>query len=383
MLNASLARYLSEKQPEMLIKLRELVEIESDSYNKAGVDRAGAFMARELNRLGFKTANFPHTQIGNLVIAERSFGGKGRVLILGHLDTVWPTGTLKEWPFTITNDGLATGPGVGDMKGGLIVALAAIEALEACHLGHFESITFVLIPDEELGSPYTRPVIEAEGRKADWALIMEPGRANGGVITSRGAVGAIYLRARGRTAHCGGNYTEGISAIRELARKVEAIESLSAPEEGRILNVGIFRGGEARQVVPAEAEMHIDLRAPNDEEANKLITQLREIALTPANLQVELSLTGGLTRPAFLRTAGVLDLYQRALAIAKEMKIQLPEIHSRAGSDANLVAGQGTPALDGLGPVAWDVCSRRERISVESLGQRALLLANLMTGMNN
>ncbi len=383
MLNASLVSYLSKHHTEMLIKLRGLVEIESGSYDKAGVDRAGNVMARELNRLGFKTENMPDSQIGTLIIAERVFGGKGKVLILGHLDTVWPFGTLKEWPFTITNDGLATGPGVGDMKGGLIVALAAIEALEACHLGHFESITFVLIPDEELGSVHTRTIIEAQGRKADWALVMEPGRPNGGVVTSRGAVGALYLRARGRTAHCGGNFSEGVSAIRELSQKVGLIESLSTPEKDRILNVGIFRGGEARQVVPAEAEMHIDLRAPNDEEANQLIGRLREIALTSTNPQVELSLTGGLTRPAFRRTADVLDLYQRASAIAQEMKIPLPEIHSRAGSDANLVAGQGTPTLDGLGPIAWDVCSRRERISVQSLGQRALLLANLMAGLKS
>lgn len=382
MLDQSLVKYLSEQQPKMLDRLRELVEIESGSYDKAGVDRAGAFMARELKRLGFKVEISPRTNLGNLVVGSRSLEGKGRVLILGHLDTVWPTGTLKEWPFTVTDDGLATGPGVGDMKGGLIVALAALEALEACHLGYFESITFMLIPDEELGSAYTRPVIEAEGRKVDWALVMEPGRSNGGVVTSRGAVGAFYLRARGRTAHCGGNFSEGLSAIRELASKVGAIESLSFPQEGRILNVGIFRGGEARQVVPGDAEMHIDLRAPNDEEAHRMISRLREIALTAANPQVELSLTGGLTRPAFLRSDGGADLYHRTAAIAQEMKIPLPEVHSRAGSDGNLVAAQGIPTLDGLGPVAWDVCSRRERIAVASLGQRTLLLAHLLAGLN-
>ena len=383
MVDASLVKYLAEKRSEMLSKLQELVEIESGSHDQAGVNRAGAFMGNELDRLGFTIETVSQPPAGNLIIARRSFAGKGRVLILGHLDTVWPTGTLKEWPFAVTGDGLATGPGIGDMKGGLIVALAAIEALAACRLVHLESIAFMLVPDEELGSTYSRSHIEAGGRKADWALVMEPGRPNGGVVTSRGAVGAFYLRARGRTAHCGGAFLEGVSAIRELAPKVEQIESLSTPEEGRILNVGIFRGGEARQVVPADAEMHIDLRAPDSEEADRLIARLREIALTPANPGVELSLTGGLTRPALSRTAGVIDLYQRALTIAREMKISLPEVHSRAGSDANLVVRQGTPALDGLGPVAWDVCSRRERIAVESLGQRALLLAQLMAGLKS
>jgi glutamate carboxypeptidase len=269
------------------------------------------------------------------------------------------------------------------MKGGLVVAVMALRALNACRLLNFKAITFLFIPDEELGSFSSRRIIESEANKADWAFVMEPARANGGVVTSRGAVGAIYFRAKGRTAYCGGNYAEGISAVRELARMVEPIESLSSLEEECIINVGVFRGGEARQVIPGEAEIHIDLRAPDNDKAKTLLSQLKEIARNPADPKVEICTTGGLTRPAYRRTDGILDLYQRASAIAKDMGISLPEVHSRAGSDANLIAAQGTPALDGLGPIAWDVCSRRERISLASLGERAILLAHLLAGLND
>ncbi len=383
MLNSHLIKYISEKQFDMQKGVRNLVEVESGSYDKFGVDQIGNILADELKKIDFKVESVPQDNLGNIFIGRRLGMGKGRALILGHLDTVWPKGTLKEWPFTEIQGGLGTGPGVGDMKGGLIVAITALQALDACRLFNLESISFLLIPDEELGSTFSRPIIESEGGKANWAFVMEPARSDGGLVTSRGGVGAIYFQARGRTAHCGGNYSYGISAVRELARMVERIECLSNPEEESILNVGLFRGGEARQVVPGEAEIHIDLRAPNNEEANKLLAQLKEIAGNPVNPQVKVSLTGGLTRPAYHRTDGILSLYQRASAIAREMGIALPEVHSRAGSDANLIAGQGTPVLDGLGPVAWDVCTRRERISLASLGERAILLAHLLAGLKD
>jgi glutamate carboxypeptidase len=378
MLESSLERYLEGRTSQMFQRLRKLVEIESGTYDKTGVDRVGTFVAEELKRLGFKIEIYRQTRVGDQIIGRRSFGGKGRLLILSHLDTVWPLGTLKDWPFAITPDGFATGPGIGDMKGGLIMALEAIEALEICNLCHLESITYVLVPDEELGSPFTRTIVEAEGLKADWALVTEPGRPNGGVVTSRGVVGKFILRGQGVTAHCGINYSEGVSALRELAAKVEPMESLSAADQGVTVNVGIFRGGEARQVIPADAEMHIDFRSPDQSGADRLMARLREIALAVTNAKVQLSLEGGQTRPAFPRTAGVLDLYRRAAAIAEAMKIPLQEVHTQGGSDGSLVAAKGIPTLDGIGPIAFDVCSRRERIIVKSLFERTLLMANLI-----
>jgi glutamate carboxypeptidase len=381
MKNQSLAEYLVAKKIGSLNRLRELVEIESGSYDKSGVDKAGVFMESELLGLGFEIEKVPQKDIGDIIYARKSFSGKGRVLILGHLDTVWPTGTLKKWPFSIQPNGFATGPGIGDMKGGLIVALGAIDAVQECNLCKLESIAFMLISDEELGSPVSRPIIEKKGRESDWVLVMEPGRANRGVVTSRGAVGCLIVHTEGLTAHAGNNFKDGISAVRELARKIEPMESLSNPEKGLIINIGIFRGGEARQVVPGLAEMHIDLRAPSDAEMQKLISEINAILLANGLSKVKTVIEGGQTRPTYPRSAGVQFLYKKALEVASDIKIALPEVHSMGGSDGSFTSALGIPTLDGLGPIAVDVCSRRERIAIESLFERSFLLAGLIANL--
>ncbi len=381
-LEPALTPYLRGRENRMLEQLGELVRIESCSSDKAGVDRAGAFMARELERAGMKVERRTQSAFGDQLVARRSWGGRGRGLILGHLDTVWPAGTLADWPFSVSDDGLARGPGVGDMKGGLVVALAAVQALAACGLCGLGELSFLLVPDEELGTPHSRPLIEEEARRADWALVMEPGRENGGVVTSRSVVGKFTVRAQGRSAHCGVDYERGASAVRELASKVSELEALSRAEQGLIVNVGVFRGGEARQVIPAAAEMLVDFRAPDQEQAERLMARIRSLATTAADPRVQLSAEGVQTRPAFPRSAGTLRLYELAAGIAGELGLALPEAHTRGGSDGSLVAALGVATLDGMGPVSLDDCSRQERVVVSTLVPRALLLANLILALD-
>lgn len=377
-----LNNYLDDIKDEPLSHIKALVEMESYSYDIEGVNRVGNYMIRQFERIGMNIETIPQKNIGDQIVGRCAFGGEGRVLILGHLDTVWPKHTIDEWPFEITEDGFAVGPGVGDMKGGLIVALSAIESLiKTGQAEHLESITFMLVPDEELGTPISRSWIEAEGQKADWAFVMEPGRENGGVVTQRAIMGKYHLTATGVSAHCAVNKGEGVSAIRELAVKVEPLESLSQIEKGISINVGVFNGGEARQVIPAFAEMEIDFRAPNQEEADKLVTQLKNIALTPINSKVKLILEGRQSRPEFPRSEGTLKLYSQALEIAQTMNMPLPEIHTKGGSDGSFVAALGVPTLDGLGPIALDDCSRRERVPISSIIPRTKLLANLIAGL--
>jgi len=359
----------------LLDLLRGLVEIESWSSDKAGVDRAGDFLERELQRIGMRVERHPQTDFGDQLVGRWSCGGTGRVLILGHLDTVWPTGTLREWPYTVSADGLARGPGVGDMKGGLIVALGALEALRAHGRCRLETISFLLVPDEELGTPYSRPLIEREARAADWAFVMEPGRENGGVVTSRSVVGKFIIRAQGRSAHCGVDYERGASAVRALAAKVAPLEALTRHEQGIIVNVGVFTGGEARQVIPASAEMQVDFRAPDQEEADRLMRRIEAAALAAEDPRVTVTAEGIQTRPAFPRSAGTVHLYETAAAIAAEIGIPLPEEHTRGGSDGSLVAAQGVATLDGMGPVSLDDCSRQERVVLSTIVPRTLLLA--------
>ena len=366
----------------MLELLRELVETESGSADKAGVDRVGAVVQRELARIGMRVQRRAQAACGDQLAGRASWGGEGRGLILGHLDTVWPTGTLAGWPFSLGSDGFARGPGAGDMKGGLVVALAALEAVQASGLCRLGSLSFLLVPDEELGTPYSRPWIREEALGADWAFVMEPGRENGGVVTSRSVVGKFTVRAEGRSAHCGVDYERGASAVRELALKVPALESLTRLEEGIVVNVGVFRGGEARQVIPAAAEMLVDFRAPGQAEAERLMARIQSLATTPSNPAVRLSAEGVQTRPAFPRSSGTLHLYELAAGIAGELGIPLPEAHTRGGSDGSLVAAAGVATLDGMGPVSLDDCSLRERVAVGTLVPRALLLANLILALD-
>ncbi len=381
-LEPSLASFLSQREGRMVELLRELVEIESGSSDKAGVDRAGAVMERELRRAGMKVERRAQASFGDQLAARASWGGEGRGLILGHLDTVWPTGTLAGWPFSLGSDGFARGPGVGDMKGGLVVALAALEAVQASGLCRLASLSFLLVPDEELGPPYSRGWIQEEARGTDWAFVMEPGRENGGVVTSRSVVGKFVVRAEGRSAHCGVDYERGASAVRELALKVPMLESLTRLEEGVIVNVGVFRGGEARQVIPEAAEMLVDFRAPDRQEAERLMARIQSLATAAQNPAVRLSAEGAQTRPAFPRSAGTLHLYELAAGIAAELGMSLPEVHTRGGSDGSLVASLGVATLDGMGPVALEDCSLRERVAVGTLVPRALLLANLILALS-
>lgn len=381
MKSTSIHSWVADRSSAMVECLAALVSIESGSCDKAGVDRAGAFMADRLAPLGFAITRHAALSTGNPIVARREFGGQGRLLILGHLDTVWPTGTLADWPFRVTADGFAVGPGVGDMKGGLVVALTALEALVHCGGCGLESVTVLLVPDEELGSPHSRGLIEDQGRQADWAFVMEPGREDGGVVTSRAVLGKFGIEAAGRSAHCAVDWERGASAVRELAAMVAPLEALSRPAQGLLVNVGLFRGGEARQVVPARAEMQIDFRAPDQPAAEGLIDAVRAIVTRPRNPRVTTTIEGGITRPEFPRSEGTLQLYRLAAEIAADLGLPIREVHTKGGSDGSLVAALGVPTLDGLGPTALEDCSRNERVVVASLVPRAVLLARLIASL--
>jgi glutamate carboxypeptidase len=371
---------LQRSTPEMLALVERLVNIDSGSYCKTGVDRVSTLLGQELERSGFAIARRPMSECGDQVIASKPLGGRGRLLILGHADTVWPEGTVREWPYSV-QDGLATGPGVGDMKGGLVMAVFALRELLASGFDALASIRFFIVPDEELGSIHSRTQIEEVAREADWALVLEPGRPGGGVVTARGAVGAFFLRAQGRTAHCATGYRNGASAVRELALKVPLLEALSDPDRNAIVNVGIFHGGDARQVVPGVAAMHVDVRARTEEQARALLEGLRRIADDTRDPRVSVELTGQLTRPP-VTGANNRALLALAQSVAADLGITVFEVEpTPGGSDGNFAAALGVPTLDALGPVSTDVGSRREKMEIASLADRAALFAGIVAGL--
>ena len=297
------------------------------------------------------------------------------LLLLGHLDTVWDHGTLDEIPFRI-EDGVARGPGVYDMKAGLVQTIWALRILDREGLRPRRPLTVLWNTDEEAGSAASREFIEAEASGAAACLVMEPSLPGGGAKTSRRGVGILRVAVRGRAAHAGLDPERGINAIVQLAPIVEAAQTLSAPERGVSVNVGLIRGGSRTNVVPAEASADVDIRMDDPAAGARLIGALRD--LRPQHPEAEVEWTGGVNRPALVRDPGVARLYEHARRLAAELGWDLGEGSAGGGSDGNIVAGHGVPVLDGLGPLGDGAHARHEQVVTADLPRRAALLAALL-----
>jgi glutamate carboxypeptidase len=361
---------LQPRLDEILDLTAALVAVDSGSHDPDGVDAVGSLVAAPLRSLGFEVRRRPVSGRGTLLDAELRLGPGPTVLVLGHADTVWPAGTVAEWPFT--NDGeWLRGPGVGDMKCALAMAVTAISA--AVRQG-VSGIRFVLVPDEELSSSGSRPLLEAMAPEVDACLTLEGGLPGGGMIAARGAVVAVVLEATGRTAHC----TEpgGVSALSVLAPLVGAFERLSDPAAGTRCSVGILRAGTARQVVPGSGELHLDLRAPDDATARALLARVEALIGTASAGDIKLE-TRTVFRPG-LPAAVSAPVYAVAERLHREAGLPLRPITEKGGSDGSFLAAAGVPTLDGLGPVATEQCSRREAVEIASIVPRTAVLTALL-----
>ncbi|GAB2843212.1 M20 family metallopeptidase [Actinocorallia aurea] len=375
MLAERIAR-LDGELPKILERTRRLVETDSGSHDPAGIDAVSGLIGEYLAPLGFAvTASSIGDDRGRCFEATLELGEGVSVLVLGHADTVWPEGTAAEWPFTRDGDVLS-GPGVGDMKCALAMAVSAIgAALEAGTPG-VGRITYALVPDEELGSVGSRAWIEDLGRRTDVCFTLEAGLDGGGLITSRGAVGAMVLTARGRTAHS--TETTGASALAAVAPLVEGFEALTDRARRTICTVGILRSGTARQVVPDHAELHVDLRAPATDYGHALAARIRAMAAARATADVSVEVTGGVTRPAMPGTVSD-RLYALAEGLTAPLGLPLRRVAEMGGSDASFVARFASAAIDGMGPLAFDQCSRRETVRVSSIVPKTALLSCLIS----
>jgi len=342
--------------------LRELVELESPTgRTRAMADR----MSEQLERLGGEVR-----EAGEHVVAD--FAGEGpSLLLLGHLDTVWDVGTLGRLPWRV-EDGRAYGPGVYDMKGGLVIALAALAAATPGR----RAVRFVLNADEEVGSPTGREVIAEAADGAAAAFVVEPPLPNGGLKTARKGLGRFRFTVRGKAAHAGTNLEDGSSAVEELAHQILRLHRLNDPARGISVNVGIVRGGTRENVVAEVAEADVDVRLARSADLVEL-----ERALEDTRPQVpgaEVTVTGRWTRPPLERTPGSARLFDKAREHGRAIGLELVEGASGGGSDANLVAPLGLPVLDGLGAEGAGAHSVDEHVLVAALPLRARLLAALL-----
>lgn len=351
--------------------LRELVEIESPSSDPAAVARLAQRLVAEIEPLGLETTLVPVAGGGPLLRAVS--GGERPVMLLGHLDTVWPVGRLRSRPLRADGDALY-GPGAFDMKGGLVVALFAVRAL--LEAGARPPVCLFFTPLEEVaGEPY-RGLMEAEMRGSRAVLGFEPAWPGGAVKTERKGSGSMVLRARGRAAHAGGDFEKGVNAILELARKTLQASALTDLPRGVTVNVGLVRGGVGSNVVPDLAEAEIDFRVRTIEDGDRIEKALK--ALRADDPRVTLEFEGGMHYPPLERTAAVLALYEQARAVAAEMGMKLDEISAGGASEAAFAAALGLPTLDGLGPDGDGAHADHEHVLLSSMPERVALAAGLI-----
>jgi glutamate carboxypeptidase len=370
------------RTPDMLALLKRLVETESPSHDKSAVDRVGMLVAEECRRLGAQVEIHSQTEIGNHIEARffhprrlpQDKTGANGILLLAHMDTVFPLGTLERMPFHEKN-GRVFGPGVADMKGGIVVALAAVAAvLEIGSLVH--PITALFTSDEEIGSVTSRALIEELASESALVLVLEPGMEDGSVKTWRKGVGEFTVQVRGRAAHAGGDHEKGRNAIEEMAYQVLAIQRLTDYSKGTTLNAGVIRGGIASNVVPDDASLEVDLRVMQPGEADRISAAMQ--ALKPVLDGTSLEVTGGLERPPMPFNDTIKATFEKVKAIAANTNIELKASGTGGASDANFVALLGIPVLDGLGPAGGEYHSEREFIFRDSLPERTKLVAAIL-----
>jgi len=352
--------------------LETMVNMDSPSVDKHLVDRFARFVGSEFEAMGGQVEYVPVERFGDHLIVRFDGGSKDRVLLLGHTDTVFPAGEAARRPFTIDASQRATGPGVFDMKAGIVLMWLALKALGTPP----RPITVLLTSDEELGSPSSRDLIEREAGSACAVLVLEPSLPGGALKTARKGVGRFTIKATGRAAHAGIDPERGINAIEEIAHQVLSLQRLSSAERGTTVTVGMVQGGTRVNVVPAEAAVEADVRISNNEEAARITAAIR--GLQPHLPGASLQIRGGINRPPMERTSDTARLFQLAKEIAAERGIALKEGFTGGASDGNFTSALGIPTLDGLGAIGGGAHSLDEFVEMGSLAERAALIAGLI-----
>ena len=366
--------YCRQHESWLIETIEALVAIESPTDCKDAVDSCGRELARRLSDLGGRTAFITEADAGNHLRAEFGSGDR-QVLLLGHFDTVWPVGQIARMPLRRDGDRL-TGPGVLDMKAGIGLGMLATRALLAS-ASCPARVVMLWTTDEETGSRTSRALLEAEARKSEAVLVLEPSLPGGVLKTSRKGCGQYEITVHGEPAHAGVDPGKGVSAIRELARQILAIETLQDLSRGVSLNVGIVSGGSRANVVAPEARAIVDARAPSMADAERVDQALR--SLTPHIRGARIEVQGGFERPPMERTAGVARLFAMAQEVGTALGQNVDEGATGGGSDGNFCAALGVPTLDGLGAVGDGAHALHEHVVISALVPRAALIAGLLS----
>ncbi len=358
---------------DMKSLLKQFVETESPSHNKEAVDLVGALVADEALRLGADVEVIPNRETGDHVVAKWGSGNNG-ILLMCHMDTVFPLGTLQKTPFRET-DGKIFGPGTLDMKAGIVICLAAMAELRK-NDELKRPVTLLCTSDEEIGSGTSRKYIEEYAKEAVLALVMEPALLDGSLKTWRKGGGGFTVTARGRAAHAGGDHEKGRNAIEEMAHQVIAIQKLTDYTKQTTLNVGVIHGGTVSNVVPDEASIEVDVRIMQPGEWERIEGEMH--SLKPLLDGTTLHITGSLNRPPMPFDDTMKATFEKAKSIAAGIGMELKAGGTGGASDGNFVAPFGIPVLDGMGAIGEGYHSEREFIFSSSLEEKKKLLVELI-----
>jgi glutamate carboxypeptidase len=371
---------VQEGLPRFLADLETLVNTDCGSYTKAGVERVGRWTGAALDELGAAVEYRPDPagRLGDTVVATfHGIAGGPRVLLIGHLDTVFDEGTAAERPFAI-EDGIARGPGVTDMKSGLLAGVYAIRALRTLGDVPFERLTFVANPDEEIGSPVSTPHIRELARDADACFVLECARANGDIVSARKGTVDLDIVVHGVAAHAGVEPEKGRSAILEAARLIRDLHDLNGRWEGVTVNVGVIEGGTRPNVVPERCLLKVDVRATKAADQDRAEAAIRGLASRTQVPDTRIEVDWAIGHRPMEKLERSTRLVEHAVALSRRLGFELRDTATGGASDANTTSGMGVPTLDGLGPIGGLDHSPREYLQVDSIVPRTTLLAALL-----
>ncbi|MFS0658899.1 M20 family metallopeptidase [Niallia alba] len=368
--------YFEQEKNNMLQLLERIVNIDSGSYQKTGVDKVGEILIREFEQLGFIAEVHEVVDRGNNIVLKHKEATTPSVLLIGHIDTVFPAGTVQKRPFTIVGD-QAKGPGVFDMKASHVMTLYSLKYLISQNNDAYKNVLIIINTDEEIGSISSRELIEATAKTVKHVLIMEPADVDGNVVIGRKGGGKFFLKLYGISAHSGVAPEKGASAIQELALKIVQLHELTKLE-GIHVNVGLVSGGQSVNTIAPYAEAGIDLRFETQEQGEFAQLKILEICNCAENPNIRIEISGGITRPAWKTEGNKSNLFFLIKEAASELNLELVTKYSGGGSDGNFTGNIGIPTVDGLGPRGGNAHQEDEFVIVSSLSERGQLLVKAL-----
>jgi glutamate carboxypeptidase len=368
---------------QYLEDLKTTVNIDSGTYTKSGTDQVGAYLQERFQAFGFATRIDQQEEFGNHLVATHTGDASqgARVLLIGHIDTVFPEGEAQRRPFALSRQNgsrIATGPGVLDMKSGVLIGMYGLHILIAAQQAHYQQVTFVCNSDEEIGSPSSKPLIQQLARQADAVIVLEPGRAKDTVVSSRRSSGKYRVEARGVSAHAGVEPQRGRNAILELSYQVQKMQALNGTVPGTTLSVGVIHGGERINVVPDYAYFDMDVRASDTAGIQAIEAAMKRVTTLHVLQGTQITVSGSMISHPFERNQRNAHLVRLAQEAGSELDLKIEDVGSGGASDANNTSELGVPTIDGLGAGGGLAHNPGEFIELDYLPTRIALLAGLV-----